>query len=637
METINMGTYDIIVIGAGHAGCEAALAAARLGNRTLMFSINLEAIAMMPCNPAVGGTGKGHLVREIDALGGEMGVNIDKSFLQSRMLNRSKGPAVHSLRAQADKHRYHAEMKKTLEAQENLDIRQGEVIDIDIQDGAVRGVWTRTHTYYACKACIIATGTFLGGRIFIGESNFSSGPNGLAPSLDLAENLKKRGLGLRRFKTGTPARALRDSFDYEKMIPQEGDEPIVPFSFLNDSLEREQEKCWLTYTNAETHRIIRENFHRSALFTGEIEGVGPRYCPSIETKIDRFPDRERHQLFVEPEGADTNEMYIQGMSSSLPEDVQRDFYHSIPGLEHIVITRPAYAIEYDCIDPLDLKLSLEHSRIRGLFCAGQFNGSSGYEEAAAQGIMAGINASQQINGKEPFILRRNEAYIGVLIDDLVTKGTNEPYRIMTSRAEYRLLLRQDNADERLTERSYRLGLATEARYRKLCEKRAAVEAESERLKNTKVPRKAADAFLEKYGSAPAGGGISLFELLKRPEISYDNLAEVDPDRPELLSHVRTSVEVEIKYEGYIAMQERRIERFRKLENRRIPEDIDYDAITNLRIEARQKLAERRPESVGQASRISGVSPADINVLLIWLEKMKRSRKQEAANGTGSQK
>ncbi len=623
MEKILLGNYDVCVIGAGHAGCEAALACARMGIRTLMFSINLEAIAMMPCNPAIGGTGKGHLVREIDALGGEMAVNIDKTFLQSRMLNTSKGPAVHSLRAQADKQAYHTEMKKTLERQPNLDIKQDEVIDIDVEEGVVKGVQTRTGAYYTCRAVVIATGTFLGGKIFIGLSHFSSGPNGLAPSITLSESLKKRGMSLRRFKTGTPARALAETFDYEKMDRQEGDEPIVPFSFMNDELHRDQASCWLTYTNERTHDIIRRNFQRSALFGGEIQGVGPRYCPSIEDKIHRFPDRKRHQLFIEPEGENTSEMYIQGMSSSLPEDVQRDFYHTIPGLEHIKITRPAYAIEYDCIDPQELTPGLAYRKWKGLFCAGQFNGSSGYEEAAAQGLMAGINAARFIQGRPPFVLDRSEAYIGVLIDDLVTKGTNEPYRIMTSRAEYRLVLRQDNADTRLTEKGYQLGLVTEERYQKYLWKKASVEEEIHRLETAHISPKEAEGFILSVGGAPLKQGCSLAALLKRPEVSYQNMEVVDKGRPLLPAHVIDEVAVRIKYEGYIAMQDRRIAKFRKLEDRRLPEDADYSGIQGLRIEARQKLDRIRPRSVGQASRISGVSPADISVLLVWLEKERR--------------
>lgn len=624
MDKILMGTYDVAVIGAGHAGCEAALAAARMGKKTILFSMNLESVAMMPCNPSIGGTGKGHLVREIDALGGEMGINIDKTFIQSRMLNTAKGPAVHSLRAQADKNRYHIEMKKTLENQENLHLIQEEITEIIVEDGKASGVVTRTNTRYGAKAVIIATGTFLRGKIFIGDSAFMSGPSGLAPSIDLAENLKELGLSLRRFKTGTPARALASTFDYSKMTEQKGDERIVPFSFMNELLERDQISCWLTYTNAETHRVIRENFHRSALFGGQIEGTGPRYCPSIEDKIHRFADKERHQLFVEPEGLDTQEMYIQGMSSSLPEDVQRDFYHTIAGLENIVITRPAYAIEYDCIDPLELKLNLETRAVKGLFCAGQFNGSSGYEEAAAQGLMAGINAVLSIDGKEPFVLGRNEAYIGVLIDDLVTKGTNEPYRIMTSRAEYRLVLRQDNADWRLTEKGYRLGLVRPERYERFLKKKEELEAERQRFETTKVTPAQVNGFLEALGSSPVAGGISLAELLKRPEVTYENLSDVDPERPVLSYHTVSQLEVMIKYSGYIDKQMKQIEKFRKLEEKRLPENLDYLNLEGLRIEARQKLDAIRPVSVGQASRISGVSPADINVLLIHLEKMRRS-------------
>lgn len=625
MEHILMGEYDIIVVGAGHAGCEAALAAARMGNKTLLFSINLEAIAMMPCNPSIGGTGKGHLVREIDALGGEMGKNIDKTFIQSRMLNTAKGPAVHSLRAQADKHKYHTEMKKTIEKQPNLDMKQAEVVDLVVEDGQVRGVVTMTHAWYKAKAVILATGTFLRGKIFIGDSCFSSGPNGLAPSVQLADNLRKHGMKLRRFKTGTPARALASTFDYSKMSEQKGDNKIVPFSFMNDRLEKNQISCWLTYTNEETHTVIRNNFHRSALFGGQIEGIGPRYCPSIEDKVNRFADKKRHQLFVEPEGLDTDEMYIQGMSSSLPEDVQLEFYHTIPGLENIVITRPAYAIEYDCIDPLDLKTNLENRYIKNLFCAGQFNGSSGYEEAAAQGLMAGINASLLINGKEPFVLDRSEAYIGVLIDDLVTKGTNEPYRIMTSRAEYRLVLRQDNADMRLTEKSYRIGLADQERYDRFLAKKERVEAERKRLENTYVYPGEANEYLGSIGSAPLQNRATLAELLKRPEVTYENLLAIDRERGQLSSHEENQLEVQIKYAGYITKQLAQIERFKKLETKQLDEDLDYSAIEGLRIEAMQKLNQIRPRSMGQASRISGVSPADINVLMIYLEKTRRKK------------
>ena len=627
-ERVFMGEYDIIVVGAGHAGCEAALASARMGNKTLLFTINLEAIAMMPCNPSIGGTGKGHLVREIDALGGEMGKNIDKTLIQSRMLNTAKGPAVHSLRAQADKYRYHTEMKKTIEKQQNLYVKQAEVVDLIIEDGTVCGVVTMTHTYYKAKAVILATGTFLRGKIFIGDSAYSSGPNGLAPSVELSENLRKYGIKLRRFKTGTPARALASTFDYAKMTEQKGDEKIIPFSFMTDHIEREQVSCWLTYTNEATHRVIRNNFHRSALFGGQIEGIGPRYCPSIEDKVNRFADKERHQTFIEPEGLDTEEMYIQGMSSSLPEDVQEQFYHTIPGLENIVITRPAYAIEYDCIDPLNLKPSLENRYIKNLFCAGQFNGSSGYEEAAAQGLMAGINASLEINGKNPLVLDRSEAYIGVLIDDLVTKGTNEPYRIMTSRAEYRLVLRQDNADERLTEKSYRIGLADQERYDRYLQKKEMVEKERRRLETTYVYPKDADEFLLKLGSSPLQNKTSLADLLKRPEVTYENLIEIDPDREPLTSHAQTQLEVQIKYEGYISKQLAQIEKFKKLESKTLEEDIDYSRIEGLRIEAAQKLNQLKPGSVGQASRISGVSPADINVLLVYLEKKRRKNKDK---------
>ena len=631
-----MGEYDIIVIGAGHAGCEAGLAAARMGKKTLMLSINLEAVAMMACNPSIGGTGKGHLVREIDALGGEMGLNIDKTFIQSKMLNTAKGPAVHSLRAQADKQAYHEEMKKTLEAQKDLYLKQGEAVNLIVEEAGrggsgsgkrVTGVILKTGAVYRAKAVILATGTFLGGKIFIGEAAYQSGPNGLAPSVELAENLRKHGMKLRRFKTGTPARALAQSLDYEKMIEQKGDETIVPFSFMNDRLEKEQISCWLTYTNEKTHQIIRNNFHRSALFGGQIEGIGPRYCPSIEDKVNRFADKERHQLFIEPEGLGTDEMYIQGMSSSLPEDVQQEFYSSISGLEHLEIVRPAYAIEYDCIDPLELKMNLEYRGIDGLFCAGQFNGSSGYEEAAAQGLIAGINACLEIDGKNPFILDRSEAYIGVLIDDLVTKGTNEPYRIMTSRAEYRLLLRQDNADLRLTERAHAIGLVDDNRYNKFLQRKAETEREKKRLEETEVSAEQANACLEKQGSSPVKGRVSLAELLKRPEITYEMLAELDTARPSGLSfHSVAQVEIQIKYKGYIAKQIQQVEKFKRLESKKLPEDFNYNEIEGLRLEARQKLSDKRPVSIGQASRISGVSPADINVLLVWLEKNRRMKK-----------
>ena len=618
-----MGKYDVIVVGAGHAGCEAALASARMGKKTLLAAINLESIAMMPCNPSIGGTGKGHLVREIDALGGEMAINIDKTFIQSKMLNTRKGPAVHSLRCQADKEEYHREMKKTIERTENLTLRQMEIVDLIVEENRIVGVVSVTNAVYKAKAVIIATGTFLNGKIFIGESSFTSGPNGLAPSLKLAECLKKHGIEMRRFKTGTPARVLASSLNYENMQEEIGDEEIVPFSFLNDHLEKNQVSCWLTYTNEKTHEIIRNNFNRSALFGGEIEGIGPRYCPSIEDKVNRFSDKERHQTFIEPEGLSTDEMYVQGMSSSLPEDVQEAFYRTIPGLENLVITRPAYAIEYDSVNPLTLKMNLESRKIENLFFAGQINGSSGYEEAAAQGLMAGINAVLKIEGKEPFIIDRSQGYIGVLIDDLVIKGTNEPYRIMTSRAEYRLILRQDNADIRLTELSYKLGLASKERYDKFMAKQEKIKDEIERLKKKEVYPGDVKEYLEEMNTSPLKNKISLFELLKRPELTYSSLERVDDEMPKLAQHEITQLEVQIKYEGYIGKQLAQIERFKRLEKKQIPEGINYLEIDGLRIEARQKLDAIRPMSIGQASRISGISPADINVLLIYLEKCRR--------------
>lgn len=625
MNSYFMDKYDVVVIGAGHAGCEAGLATARMGHRTLLLSINLEAVAMLACNPSIGGTGKGHLVREIDALGGEMGINIDKALIQSKMLNTAKGPAVHSLRAQADKMIYHQEMKKTLEEQPNLELKQGEVVDLIIAEGKVTGVILKTGARYDAKAVILATGTFLRGRIFIGEWNFESGPNGLSPSVPLAGRLAEYGLTLRRFKTGTPARALGKSLNYDKLLEQPGDEKIIPFSFMHEEIQREQVSCWLTYTNAETHQVVRDNFLRSALFGGQIEGVGPRYCPSIEDKVNRFSDKERHQLFIEPEGLLTDEVYIQGMSSSLPEDVQIAFYRTIPGLEQAEIVRPAYAIEYDCVDPMELKMTLEHRKIEYLYCAGQFNGSSGYEEAAAQGLMAGLNAVLKMEGREPFVLDRSEAYIGVLLDDLVTKGTNEPYRMMTSRAEYRLVLRQDNADLRLTERGYAAGLVSEERYRRFLETKNQTEEERKRLENLYFTSSQINDFLQRHGSTTVQNRISLAELLKRPEMTYELLAEIDPQRPKISSHAVTQVEVSIKYAGYIVKQLQQIERFKKLEQKALPADLDYDQLDGLRIEARQKLNDRKPISVGQASRISGVSPADINVLLIHLEKARRQK------------
>lgn len=616
-------SYDAVVIGAGHAGCEAALATARLGLKTLIFTVSVDSIAMMPCNPNVGGSSKGHLVREIDALGGEMGKNIDRTFIQTKMLNMSKGPAVHSLRAQADKKNYSNSMRRVLENTDNLTIKQGEVAQVLVEDGKVAGVKTTSDAIYPCNVVIMCTGTYLKARCIYGDVSQYTGPNGLSAANSLSQSLLDLGIELRRFKTGTPARVDKRTIDFSKMEEQKGDEKIVPFSFTNtpEELEREQVSCWLTYTNEETHEIIRENIDRSPIYSGNIKGTGPRYCPSIEDKVVRFADKKRHQVFLEPEGLYTNEMYIGGMSSSLPEDVQYRMYHTVPGLEHAAIVRNAYAIEYDCINPLQLKASLEFKNISGFFSAGQANGSSGYEEAAAQGIIAGINAARKFLGKEPVVLDRSQAYIGVLIDDLVTKGTNEPYRMMTSRAEYRLLLRQDNADMRLTGIGHEIGLIDDERYEKLLEKERLIEEEVERMKNTTVGARAeVQELLAKYESTPLQSGTTLAELLKRPELSYEIIKDIDKDRKELTEDVKEQVNIELKYEGYIKRQLRQVEQYKKLENKKIPEDIDYDDVYSLRKEAVQKLKELRPASVGQASRISGVSPADISVLLIYLGK-----------------
>ena len=614
------GDYDIAVIGAGHAGCEAGLAAARLGMKTLVFSISLDAVANMPCNPHIGGSSKGHLVREIDALGGEMGKNIDKTMIQIKMLNTSKGPAVHSLRAQADRKRYHMEMKHTLEKQENLYLKQGEIVDIKVENGKVTAVETSVGAIYGVKAVIVATGTYLKGKIFMGEFSEESGPDGVAAANKLSDALKRIGVELVRFKTGTPARINKRRIDFSKMEVQKGDENIVPFSFEDEVKDLKQVDCYLTYTNAATHEIIRNNLNRSPLYAGKIEGTGPRYCPSIEDKVVRFSDKPRHQAFVEPIGLDTDEMYIQGLSSSLPEEVQIAFYRTIPGLENAEFTRSAYAIEYDCINPSNLKLSLEYKGIEGLFMAGQTNGTSGYEEAACQGLIAGINASQKIKGKEPVILDRSQGYIGVLIDDIVTKGTNEPYRMMTSRAEYRLLLRQDNADLRLTEIGHNVGLISDERYQKFLNKKENIEKEIKRLKELTVkPTQKVNELLEKYGTTPLTTGTKMAELLKRTELDYDKLAEIDEERPELSLQEKEEVEIQIKYEGYIKMQETQVEKFKKLETKLLPEDMNYEEIKGLSLEARQKLNKFKPHSIGQASRISGVSPADISVLLIYLQ------------------
>ncbi|MCI9542249.1 MAG: tRNA uridine-5-carboxymethylaminomethyl(34) synthesis enzyme MnmG [Lachnospiraceae bacterium] len=622
-------TYDIAIVGAGHAGCEAALASARLGLNTIIFTISIDSIALMPCNPNIGGSSKGHLVREVDALGGEMGKNIDKTFLQSKMLNESKGPAVHSLRAQADKQEYTKEMRKILENTDNLTIKQAEVTELIVEDGKITGVKTYSNAIYHCQAVVLATGTYLKARCIYGDVSNETGPNGLQAANYLTDSLKNHGIEIQRFKTGTPARVDKRSIDFSKMEEQIGDQKIVPFSFSTDpeSVQKDQVSCWLTYTNQETHRIIRENLDRSPLFSGVIEGTGPRYCPSIEDKVVKFADKDRHHVFIEPEGLYTNEMYLGGMSSSLPEDVQVAMYRTVPGLEHVKIVRNAYAIEYDCICPGQLKPTLEFKAIEGLFSSGQFNGSSGYEEAAAQGLVAGINAALKVLGKEPIILDRSQAYIGVLIDDLVTKENHEPYRMMTSRAEYRLLLRQDNADLRLSEIGYQVGLVPEETYKKVKEKEKQIEEEIKRLNKTVVgASESISNLLKQYGSTPLKTGTTLAELIRRPELDYKKIKEIDKDRKPLPEDIITQVDINIKYEGYIKRQLKQVEQFKKLENKKLSVDFDYNMVENLRKEARQKLNFYKPLSIGQASRISGVSPADISVLLIYLEQL-RYRKE----------
>ncbi len=621
---------DIAVIGGGHAGCEAALAAARMGMKTVLFSISLDSIALMPCNPSIGGSSKGHIVREIDALGGEMGKNIDKTYIQTKMLNTGKGPAVYSLRAQADKVRYQSEMKHTLEKTKNLHIRQDEIVELMVENGTIKGVKTQGNAIYQCKAVILCTGTYLKARCLYGDVITECGPNHLMAASKLSQCLRDLSITLYRFKTGTPARMNKNSIDFSKMEPQYGDENIVPFSFENtpEKIQREQVLCWLTYTNEKTHDIIEKNLHRSPMYSGVIEGTGPRYCPSIEDKIVRFADKKRHQLFVEPEGEGTEEMYIQGMSSSLPEDVQLAMYRTIPGLEHCEMTRNAYAIEYDCIDATQLKLNLEFKHIKGLFSAGQLNGSSGYEEAAAQGLLGGINAVRYIKGESPVILKRSDGYIGVLIDDLVTKGTKEPYRMLTSRAEYRLLLRQDNADQRLTPLGYELGLISQQRYDALLQKQKQTEEEIKRVSGIVVaPSEEVQQFLKQYGSTPIQTGVRLSELMKRPELDYEKLYELDKQRPVLSEPVKEQVNIQIKYEGYIKQQMKQVEQFQKMEKKLLPENLDYTAIKGLRIEAQQKLNAIRPVSLGQASRITGVSPADISVLLIYMQRQKAQNKK----------